>query len=283
MDAQRFDRWTAAMAKVSTRRATLSLLAGGLFVRSRVGSAGAQEDRPDRDGDGLFDDDETDVYGTDPDNPDTDGDGDSDGLEVYNGTDPLTPNGGGGAPPAPAGNACAAGLTDCGGVCVDLSSDELNCGACGYGCGSVPCFGGVCDTGAIVQNDSPPIGQVIDEVTTCAAGLTMCPSGCTDIYSDLSNCSICGYVCSAGDICQGGLCTVAQCPAGQVMCDVFCTSLAYDVRNCGACGNTCAEGLVCCSGVCVDISSDVDNCGACGRGCITPLVGSTTCSNYVCG
>jgi hypothetical protein len=45
--------------------------------------------RSDRDGDGLYDDDETDVYGTDPDNSDTDFDGDSDGLEVYNGTDPL--------------------------------------------------------------------------------------------------------------------------------------------------------------------------------------------------
>jgi hypothetical protein len=32
------------------------------------------------------------VYGTDPDNPDTDGDGSDDGQEVYDGTDPLSPN-----------------------------------------------------------------------------------------------------------------------------------------------------------------------------------------------
>jgi hypothetical protein len=51
--------------------------------------------RSDRDGDGLFDDDETEVYGTDPDNSDSDG------------TDPRTPNG------APAG--CAEGQTPCGG------------------------------------------------------------------------------------------------------------------------------------------------------------------------
>ena len=49
-------------------------------------------DRPDRDDDGLYDDDEMDVYGTDPDNPDTDGDGSDDGLEVFNGTDPLDPD-----------------------------------------------------------------------------------------------------------------------------------------------------------------------------------------------
>jgi hypothetical protein len=47
------------------------------------------EQRPDRDGDGLFDDDETDVYGTDPDNPDTDGDDVDDGKEVWIGTDPT--------------------------------------------------------------------------------------------------------------------------------------------------------------------------------------------------
>lgn len=43
----------------------------------------------DRDGDGLFDADETGVYGTDPDNADTDGDGIDDGEEIFNGTDPL--------------------------------------------------------------------------------------------------------------------------------------------------------------------------------------------------
>ena len=50
--------------------------------------APGEQQRPDRDADGLFDDDETDVYGTDPDDPDTDGDGRRDGLEVYEGTDP---------------------------------------------------------------------------------------------------------------------------------------------------------------------------------------------------
>lgn len=49
-------------------------------------------ERPDRDRDGLYDDDETDVYATDPDNPDTDGDGNDDGLEVFDGTDPNDPD-----------------------------------------------------------------------------------------------------------------------------------------------------------------------------------------------
>lgn len=50
------------------------------------------QEGPDGDGDGLFDDDETNVYGTDPADFDTDGDGFSDGEEVFYGTDPLAAN-----------------------------------------------------------------------------------------------------------------------------------------------------------------------------------------------
>lgn len=45
----------------------------------------------DTDQDGLYDWDELNVYFTDPLNGDTDSDGADDGLEVYNGTDPLDP------------------------------------------------------------------------------------------------------------------------------------------------------------------------------------------------
>ena len=47
--------------------------------------------RPDGDGDGLYDDDEVNVYGTDPKVADTDKDGVSDGEEVFNKTDPRWP------------------------------------------------------------------------------------------------------------------------------------------------------------------------------------------------
>lgn len=46
---------------------------------------------PDIDGDGILNEDETNIYGTDPTNPDTDGDGIDDGIEINNGTDPLDP------------------------------------------------------------------------------------------------------------------------------------------------------------------------------------------------
>ena len=55
----------------------------------------AYAERPDGDNDGLFDDDESEVYFTDPADPDTDNDGPDDGQEVYDGTDPLVANGAG--------------------------------------------------------------------------------------------------------------------------------------------------------------------------------------------
>ena len=89
-----FDQWTLAVTRGPTRRGALRLMAGGLIggLLARHGASFANAaQRPDRDGDGLYDDDETDVYGTDPDNPDTDGDGIDDGQEVFDGTDPRAP------------------------------------------------------------------------------------------------------------------------------------------------------------------------------------------------
>lgn len=50
-------------------------------------------DETDSDGDGIPDDDETDIYGTDPNDPDTDDDGLTDYEEIFiYGTDPLNPD-----------------------------------------------------------------------------------------------------------------------------------------------------------------------------------------------
>ena len=80
----------------------------GLMAAGSIADLPLQQ-RPDRDGDGLYDDDETDVYGTDPDNPDSDGDGVDDGQEVYDGTDPATP--------AKSTVQCPDGATPVGGFC----------------------------------------------------------------------------------------------------------------------------------------------------------------------
>jgi hypothetical protein len=93
MDPCTFDRWTMTVARHSTRRTTVRLLTGGLLggLLARRGSPARAAQRSDRDGDGLFDDDEVNVYGTNPDLYDSDGDGSGDGEEVYLGTDPRMP------------------------------------------------------------------------------------------------------------------------------------------------------------------------------------------------
>ena len=141
MDTTRFDALTRALAVPTRRRAALGLLGAGILGGLLPARAGRAAQRPDRDFDGLFDDDEVDVYGTHPDVFDTDGDGDGDGLEVYNGTDPLAAPGGTGLPAAGGLNqrpavdgGCAPGLTQCSGFCVDVTNDFFNCGMCSNRC-----------------------------------------------------------------------------------------------------------------------------------------------------
>jgi hypothetical protein len=191
MDAQTFDRFVVTVAKRPNRRAALRLLAGGLLgaVMARTGAASVfAAQRSDRDGDGLFDDDETDVYGTDPDNPDSDGDGDDDGLEVYNGTDPLTPKGGGAPPPD-------------GGVDCTVTPEQ---------CGIV---------------ESPPRGDILTDVA-CTAGLNQCPgSGCVNLQQDPANCGFCQYDCGDRNyhFCYLGNC-VDYCETGTRRCtgEILC-------------------------------------------------------------
>lgn len=192
----RFDRWTVAI----TRRPTVALPSAYWPVACSAGcspSTGAlvrAAQRPDRDDDGLYDDDETDVYFTDPDVYDTDGDGVGDGEEVYLGTDPRVNEN------APVG--CAGGLTDCGGVYVDTVNDRLNCGACGMACAEfVNCWESNC--GGIP--DPPP--------ATCAEqGLGECPGPngpfCTNLWIDPNNCGFCGTSCSLleATVCCNGVC-----------------------------------------------------------------------------
>jgi hypothetical protein len=220
VDAQTFDRFVATVAKHPNRRAALRLIAGGLLgaVLTRRGVASTLAQRPDGDGDGLYDDDETDVYGTDPNNSDSDGDGIDDGQEVFDGTDPLTPNGGGGAPPPPAPVGCDAGLTDCGGICVDLATSNANCGACGAACAEfVNCSSGQC--GGVIAPPPPPV--------TCAPGLANCGTYCANTSQDAANCGLCGWDCGSRDLyfCYQGFC-VNYCEVGTRRCtnEIFCRS-----------------------------------------------------------
>jgi hypothetical protein len=226
MDARTFDRWTVAATRHPSRRTALRLLAGsllGVLLPQRATAPARAAQRQDSDNDGLYDDDETNVYGTKPDVPDTDGDGVDDGEEIYNRdqgfdtpyNDPLTPAGGAG---------CGQGRASCGGVCIDILTDPANCGGCGGLCAaSEACVGGAC---LMISGPS--------QADVCAVqGLVDCGGYCgADAGGGGGGCLALGSACTyAVDECCGGACLYGMC-------------------QCSPPRDVCANGSTCCSGVC---------------------------------
>ena len=96
-----------------------------------------------------------------------------------------------------AGGGCAAGQTNCGGVCVDTCCNNDHCGACGNACPpGLTCFEGICDC---------PSGLC------CAEGEVVCNGACVATCCDNNNCGACGNVCKGGETCFEGVC---GCPSG---------------------------------------------------------------------
>src|SRR6185295_3305876 len=82
--------------------------------------------------------------------------------------------------------------TLCDGTCVDLATDNANCGACGNDCPQgTACRASHCDA-------------------TCPPGQIPCGGVCLDPSADPENCGACGNVCSTG-ICRAGECAAATC------------------------------------------------------------------------
>lgn len=102
--------------------------------------------------------------------------------------------------------ACPPGKELCQSGCVDLQTDDDNCGACGTACGA----GQVCISGAC----------------TCTAG--SCPDGCCagDQCNPGTTDAFCGRngetcaSCDSGDICDQRTCVTGSgtCPAGANVC-----------------------------------------------------------------
>jgi hypothetical protein len=160
----------------------------------------------------------------------------------------------------------------CGGRCVDVSSDDANCGGCQM---------------------------------ACAAGKSCCASACSDLTADPTNCGGCGNACSAPNatpLCTNSRCQVGPCLNGFGDCNHLptdgCETSLTAVNNCGSCGAVCtiANGTAtCATGHCAvascnpsyadcdnnpmngceaNLASDAHNCGACGTACASGLCGS---------
>jgi len=144
---------------------------------------------------------------------------------------------------------CPAGTLACDGTCLDVTSDDDNCGACGHTCPSdSTCTNGVCDC----LGDDP--------------GYLACGDECTDVLSDPDNCGACGTKCSSPTgTCSSGTCS---CGGDQALCNGACISVMSDPDNCGACGAKCPTGTVCMGeGSCGVIVTNPDTATTCESVC----------------
>jgi Stigma-specific protein, Stig1 len=186
--------------------------------------------------------------------------------------------------------ACPQGKTLCSGKCVNLQTDDKNCGSCGTVCSrGQSCVNGTCTSGGgggggggCPSGQTKCNGKCVDLATdpnNCGSCGHVCPYGtnqlccsgtCVEQWNDRQNCGTCGNTCSSDKFCVSGVCT---CEYWQTDCDGTCFNLQNDSANCGSCGHACGSGETCCNWACTSLLSDPNNCGYCNRRCP---------SNYVC-
>lgn len=143
-------------------------------------------------------------------------------------------------------------VTECGGVCTDLSS-PTSCGACGVSCtGAEVCrFGGV--------------GVYACECPTTGGLYTDCGGTCTALGTT-SDCRSCGDACVGAEVCSAEGCCL---PSGEsdggdpsACCSGSSAGGICEPAQCVSQANTrCVIGShTCCSGDCINVGAGLDVC-----------------------
>jgi hypothetical protein len=211
----------------------------------------------------------------------------------------------------PVNGQCSGGMSLCSGACVNLQTDQNNCGKCSF---PVP-FGETCvngkfssslprSTATTAPGSAGTNAATAGSSAACPSGQTSCTGTCRNLQTDTAHCGACGNSCTSGQSCQNGRCSSGTavptasakipatlvvdlgCSGRETACGNSCVDLLSDKKNCGVCGRTCGAQEIClgarcgpactgdktlCGDTCTDLDTDMNNCGTCGTECETFL------------
>ncbi len=195
---------------------------------------------------------------------------------------------------------CVADETNCGGVCVDTTTDSTHCHSCGTVCtlGQICAASGCLTLPQVCPADGCPAGSYCDATTNMCVGGCVTDSSCDTGQICVANHCIAGCdgnrPCATGNVCDQNHCrpacgSDADCPLDSIcdprtqMCTSGCDADARcqdgEVCDTGQCRVGCRADSECATGEICDASSRTCTTGcradsACGTGQICDATSS---------